>query len=67
MKKQVINRFLFLLAHPTSIDQHNISPLQVVQGKNSAKSSRPHKKRHSRRGFSTPNALPREREADRRI
>ena len=65
MKKQMINRFLLLFAHPTSIDQHHIFLPQIVQGKNFAKSSRPHKKRRPRKGFSTPNTLPRKMETDR--
>ena len=53
----MINRFLILLAHPTSIDQNHIFLPQVVQCENLTKSRRPNKESHPRRSFSTPNAL----------
>jgi hypothetical protein len=63
MEKQVINGFLIPFAHPTPIDQHHILLSQVVYREDLTKGSRPNEESHPRRGFGTPNALPRKRAA----
>ena len=51
MKKEMINRLFIRLTYPTSVYHHHPPPSKIVQGEDLTPSSRPCKKRHSRRSF----------------